>query len=76
FFEDKRYDYVEILQISYSLARFFESYGYRKVYSNLKNSPLSVSLYISSWIADIDLYVQINPRIVDNELAAIEDVDS
>ncbi|OIN83495.1 class I adenylate-forming enzyme family protein [Francisella sp. TX07-6608] len=76
FFEDKKYDYVEILQKSYSLARFLESYGYRKVYSNLKNSPLSVSLYIASWIADIDLFVPINPRLVDNELAAIVDGDS
>ncbi|AEE26267.1 class I adenylate-forming enzyme family protein [Francisella hispaniensis] len=76
FFENKKYDYVEILQKSYSLARFLESCGERKIYSNLKNSPLSVSLYIASWIADIDLFVPINPRLVDNELAAIIEDDS
>ncbi|MDE4967870.1 long-chain fatty acid--CoA ligase, partial [Francisella tularensis subsp. holarctica] len=65
-----------IIQISYSLSRFLESYGYMKVYSNLKNSPLSVSLYIASWIAYIDLFVPINPRLVDNELASIVDGDS
>ncbi|MFV9931071.1 MAG: class I adenylate-forming enzyme family protein [Francisella endosymbiont of Hyalomma asiaticum] len=76
FFENRKYKYVEILQKSYSLARFLESFGYRKIYSNLKNSPLSVSLYIASWIADIDLFVPINPRLVDNELAAIVEDDS
>ena len=76
FFENRKYKYVEILQKSYSLARFLESSGYRKIYSNLKNSPLSVSLYIASWIADIDLFVPINPRLVYNELAAIVEDDS
>ncbi|ALB01737.1 AMP-binding protein [Francisella persica ATCC VR-331] len=76
FFENRKYKYVEILQKSYNLARFLESSGYRKIYSNLKNSPLSVGLYIASWIADIDLFVPINPRLVDNELAAIVEDDS
>ena len=76
FFENKKYDYVQILEKSYSLARFLESCGERKIYSNLKNSPLLVSLYIASWIADIDLFVPINPRLVDNELAAIVEDDS
>ncbi|APC91581.1 MULTISPECIES: class I adenylate-forming enzyme family protein [Francisella] len=76
FFENRRYNYAEILQSSYRLARVLESYQYRKIYSNLKNSPLSVSLYIASWIADIDLFVPINPRLVTNELAAIVEDDS
>ncbi|MEY8702043.1 class I adenylate-forming enzyme family protein [Francisella philomiragia] len=76
YFDDTRYSHYEILQKSYSLARFLESSGSKKIYSNLKNSPLSVSLYIASWIADIDIFVPINPRLVDNELAAIIEDDS
>ncbi|GMN88653.1 class I adenylate-forming enzyme family protein [Francisella sciaenopsi] len=76
YFDDTRYSHYEILQKSYSFARFLESFGYRKIYSNLKNSPLSVSLYIASWIANIDIFVPINPRLVDNELAAIIEDDS
>ncbi|MBK2095080.1 acyl--CoA ligase [Francisella philomiragia] len=76
YFDNTKYSYYEILQKSYSLSRFLESCSYRKIYSNLKNSPLSVSLYIASWIADIDIFVPINPRLVDNELAAIVEDDS
>ncbi|KFJ43590.1 acyl--CoA ligase [Francisella philomiragia] len=76
YFDNTKYSYYEILQKSYSLSRFLESCSYRKIYSNLKNSPLSVSLYIASWIADIDIFVPINPRLVDNELVAIIEDDS
>ncbi|BCD91116.1 AMP-binding protein [Francisella halioticida] len=61
---------------SYDLARLLESYGYKKIFFNLKNSPLSISLYIASWIADIDLFVPINPRLVDSELKSILEEDS
>ncbi|WP_150467378.1 class I adenylate-forming enzyme family protein [Francisella sp. SYW-9] len=71
FFANEKYSYKEILEKSYDLARLLESYKYRKIFSNLKNSPLSISLYIASWIADIDLFVPINPRLVDSELEGI-----
>ena len=71
FFNQKRISYQEVLAKSYDLARLLESYGYRKIFSNLKNSPLSISLYIASWIADIDLFVPINPRLIDSELEGI-----
>ncbi|QIW10118.1 class I adenylate-forming enzyme family protein [Francisella sp. LA112445] len=71
FFANGKYSYKEILEKSYRLARFLESYKYKKIFSNLKNSPLSISLYIASWIADIDLFVPINPRLIDSELEGI-----
>ncbi|MED7788550.1 class I adenylate-forming enzyme family protein [Francisella sp. 19X1-34] len=71
FFANKKYSYREILYKAYDLARLLESYKYKKIFSNLKNSPLSISLYIASWIADIDLFVPINPRLVDSELQGI-----
>lgn len=70
-FNQKGISYQEILSKSYDLARLLEFYGYRKIFSNLKNSPLSISLYIASWIADIDLFVPINPRLIDSELEGI-----
>lgn len=76
FFDDRQYTYYEILKKSYDLARLLESYGYKKVFSNLKNSPLSISLYLASWIADIDIFVPINPRLVDSELENILEKES
>ncbi|MED7818868.1 MULTISPECIES: class I adenylate-forming enzyme family protein [unclassified Francisella] len=76
FFGENKFLYQDLLSKSYDLARLLESYSYRKVFSNLKNSPLSITLYIASWIADIDFFVPINPRLVDAELGGILEENS
>ena len=68
YFEDRAYTYKQIVDKSYDLARFLESQNYSKVFFNLRNSPLSFCLYIASWIADIELLVPINPRLIDKEI--------
>ena len=75
-FKNSQYSYSQIVDKSYDLARFIESHKYKKVFFNLKNSPLSICLYIASWIANIELLVPINPRLIDKELIDILESDS
>ena len=75
-FDGAIYTYKEIVFKSYALARYIENTGYKKVFFNLKNSPLSICLYLAGWIADIDLLVPINHRLISNELEQIIEPNS
>ncbi|QIV96087.1 acyl-CoA synthetase (AMP-forming)/AMP-acid ligase II [Allofrancisella inopinata] len=76
YFEDQEYSYNQIVAKSYDLARLLESYKYKKAFFNLKNSPLTICLYLASWIAEIELVVPINPRLIDKELEGILESNS
>ncbi|KEI35790.1 O-succinylbenzoic acid--CoA ligase [Francisella sp. W12-1067] len=76
YFEDQEYSYNQIVTKSYDLARLLESYKYKKVFFNLKNSPLTICLYLASWIAEIELVVPVNPRLIDKELEGILETNS
>ena len=76
YFDDHEYTYKEILSKSFALARELEKYQTKKIFFNLKNSPLSICLYLASFIADIELIVPINPRLIASELEAILEPNS
>jgi acyl-coenzyme A synthetase/AMP-(fatty) acid ligase len=76
YFEDKSYTYKQIVDKSYDIARFIESQDYQKVFFNLKNTPLSFCLYIAGFIADIELLVPVNSRLIDQEMEQIIETNS
>ncbi|MGQ4005193.1 class I adenylate-forming enzyme family protein [Francisellaceae bacterium CB300] len=76
YFDGSEYTYSEILFKSFALARKLENYQTKKIFFNLKNSPLSICLYLASFIADIELIVPINPRLIASELEAILEPNS
>lgn len=76
YFENTKFTYSEIIDKSYALARVIEQHNRKKIFFNLKNSPLSICLYLASLIADVDFSIPINPRLVDSELVSILEPDS
>ena len=76
YFDELEYNYSEILSKSFALARKLETYQTKKIFFNLKNSPLSICIYLASFIADIELIVAINPRLITNEIEFILEPNS
>ena len=60
-----------LLDKAYYLARKIENYQVDRVFFNIQNSPLTIIIYLSSFIANIKNYTAVNSRLTQYELKYI-----
>lgn len=69
-YKNKSYNYNDLYNFSMKISSLFYKNNFNKVMFSINNSPLSIGIFLASWLNRIDTY-PVNPRFIDNEIIKI-----